>query len=223
MSEQGSSFPFAKWTCYDAGLQSAFIARWPGKIKAGAVSDAMIEYTDILPTYVEAAGGTPAAVLDGKSLLPVLFGKQQEHKKYVFGEMTTRGIIDGSEHFGIRSIRSRQFKYVWNFTPEVAFRNVSLKSGIFRSWQARAASGDRDAAEKVRRYQERPGEELYDVTTDPYEWNNLADNPEHAHIKSELRTELLGWMKNMGDRGQQTEMEALAHQTHGKKKKTANK
>ena len=130
---------------------------WPGKIKAGAVSDAMIEYTDILPTYVEAAGGTPAAVLDGKSLLPVLFGKQQEHKKYVFGEMTTRGIIDGSEHFGIRSIRSRQFKYVWNFTPEVAFRNVSLKSGIFRSWQARAASGDRDAAEKVRRYQEQIG------------------------------------------------------------------
>ncbi|MDP6447214.1 MAG: sulfatase-like hydrolase/transferase, partial [Pirellulaceae bacterium] len=32
VSEQGNSFPFAKWTCYDHGLQSAMIARWPGKV-----------------------------------------------------------------------------------------------------------------------------------------------------------------------------------------------
>jgi uncharacterized sulfatase len=28
-SEQGSSMPFAKWTLYDSGLQTALIARWP--------------------------------------------------------------------------------------------------------------------------------------------------------------------------------------------------
>ena len=58
-SEQGSSFPFAKWTCYDSGLQNALIARWPGRIKPGSVSDAMIEYVDITPTFVDAAGGKP--------------------------------------------------------------------------------------------------------------------------------------------------------------------
>jgi len=42
-SEQGSGFPFGKWTCYDTGLQTAFIARWPGRIKPGAVSEALIE------------------------------------------------------------------------------------------------------------------------------------------------------------------------------------
>ncbi|NIO34419.1 MAG: sulfatase-like hydrolase/transferase [Planctomycetales bacterium] len=226
VSEQGSSFPFAKWTCYDSGLQSAFIARWPGQIKPGSVSHAMIEYTDVLPTFIQAGGGKPAPILDGKSLLPVLLGKKKEHKKYVFGEMTTRGILNGSEHFGIRSIRSRQFKYVWNFTPEVQFTNICMQSKTFRSWQAKANSGDSDAAEKVRRYQERPGEELYDVTTDPFEWNNLAGSPQHAQIKSELRTQLLAWMKNMGDLGQQTELDALAHQTHReqrKNRKTANK
>ena len=31
-TEQGSSFPFGKWTCYDTGLQTALIARWPGNI-----------------------------------------------------------------------------------------------------------------------------------------------------------------------------------------------
>jgi len=224
VSEQGSSFPFGKWTCYDTGLQSAFIARWPGRIKAGTVSHAMIEYCDVLPTFVDAAGGTPAPVLDGKSLLPVLFGKTKEHKQYVFGEMTTRGIINGSDSYGIRSIRSRQFKYIWNFTPDVAFQNVCVKSAAFKSWQAKAAAGDTDAADKVRRYQHRPKEELYQVTTDPYEWHNLSNSPDHATIKAELRTELLRWMKHTGDQGQATELDALNHQGKAQaKKKTPRK
>ena len=42
VSEQGIAMPFAKWTCYESGFQSAFLARWPGKIKPGTVTDAMI-------------------------------------------------------------------------------------------------------------------------------------------------------------------------------------
>jgi len=212
VSEQGSSFPFGKWTCYDTGLQSAFVARWPGHIPAGTVNDALIEYVDVLPTYIQLAGGRPPEVLDGKSLMPVLLGQAKEHKQYVFGEMTTRGIINGSEHFGIRSIRSSRFKYIWNFTPEVRFRNACTKSAIFQSWREKAA-GSADAADKVRRYEHRPGEELYDVTKDPYEWDNLADDPEYAEAKDELRTKLLAWMEAMGDQGQQTELDALNHQT----------
>ena len=219
VSEQGSSFPFGKWTCYDTGLQSAFIARWPGKIEPGTVSDAMIEYLDVLPTYIEAAGGKLEAVLDGKSLLPVLTGEKQEHKKYVFGEMTTRGINNGSEYFGIRSIRSRKFKYVWNFTPEIKFQNACTNSSIFKSWRQKAET-DPDAAEKVRRYEHRQGEELYDITRDPYEWNNLAENPQYATIKVRMKRRLVNWMKAMGDKGQQTELEAFEHQNRNRNKKS---
>ena len=218
VSEQGSSFPFAKWTCYDTGLQSAFVARWPGRIKPVTVSDAMIEYLDVLPTYIEAAGGTPPAALDGKSLLPVLFGKTKEHKQYVFGEMTTRGVINAPEHFGIRSIRSREFKYVWNFTPEVKFQNACTQSSIFESWRQKAAT-DPDAADKVRRYEYRAGEELYDITKDPYEWDNLADDPTYAQVKAELRNRLVEWMAAMGDKGQQTELEADEHLAKNRNKK----
>ena len=56
-SEQGNSFAFAKWTCYDNGLQSALIARWPGHIKSGSKNPAMIQYLDLLPTFIEVAGG----------------------------------------------------------------------------------------------------------------------------------------------------------------------
>ena len=222
VSEQGSSFPFGKWTCYDTGLQSAFVARWPGKIKPGTVSDAMIEYLDVLPTYIEAAGGPGAPGLDGRSLLAVLLGEATEHKKYVFGEMTTRGINNGSDYFGIRSVRSRRYKYVWNFTPEVKFRNACTSSAIFKSWRDKAA-GSPDAADKVRRYEHRPGEELYDMTKDPYEWKNLADDPDFAQVKAELKARLLAWMKATGDKGQQTELDARQHQGRGRKPKGGSK
>ena len=65
-TEQGNSMPFAKWTLYDAGLQTAFIARWPGMVKPGSVTEAMVEYVDLLQTFVEAAGGEPDMSLDGR-------------------------------------------------------------------------------------------------------------------------------------------------------------
>jgi len=212
VSEQGSSFPFGKWTCYDTGLQSAFIARWPGKIPAGTVNEAMIEYVDVAPTFIEAAGGSPPAVLDGQSLLPVLTAGKQHHKGFVFGEMTTRGIINGSDYYGIRSIRSGQYKYIWNFTPEVPFQNVCTNTDIFKSWQAKAVT-DPCAAELVRRYQHRPEEELYAIGDDPFEIKNLADDPALDQVKQDLRRRLVAWMKSTGDRGQQTELEANNRQT----------
>ncbi len=210
VSEQGSSMPFAKWTLYDNGLQSGCIARWPGKIAAGQVNPAMIEYIDFLPTFVEVAGGKPDATVDGKSLL-TLFGGEQHHKQFVFGEMTTRGIINGSDHFGIRSVRSEQYKYIWNFTPETTFQNACTRSPEFKSWEVKAASGDQDARSKVHRYMHRPEIELYDVLADPLELNNLAADPKYDDRQAEFRAELEGWMTRCGDRGQATELDALQY------------
>ena len=165
----------------------------------------------------------PAKVLEGESFLPVLLGKKTEHKRHVFGIMTTRGIINGSPHYGIRSVRSRQYKYIRNLTPDVPFRNVAMRSPIFQSWQAKAERGDADAAEKVRRYQQRPSEELYDVSEDPTEWSNLADDPRHEIIKADLRRRLDAWMQAQGDQGQATELEALKHQARNRGKKRRRK
>lgn len=217
-SEQGCSLPFGKWTCYDTGLQNALVARWPGKVKAGSVSGAMIEYVDVVPTFVEAAGGEPDAVLDGASYLGVLEGKADEHKEHVYGLMTTRGIINGSEHFGIRQVRSRRYKYIVNLTPDVKFRNVVMKEGIYESWRKKAEQ-DADAADKIRRYENRPGEELYDVVKDPLEWDNLADDAKYAKVKKDLRGKLFAWMEEQGDEGQATELEAFEHQARYLKKK----
>ena len=219
-SEQGNSMPFAKWTLYDSGLQTAMIARWPGKIEAGKVSDAMIEYVDVLPTMIAAAGGAPDPVLEGKSFLPVLQGETDQHKDHVYGIMTTRGINDGSEYFGIRSVRSDRFKLIVNLTPEARFENACVQSPEFKSWVVKAQGGDADAAEKVRRYQHRAPVELYDITTDPFEWNNLADDPAQAATIAALRSKLDAWMASQGDLGQATEMAALDHMRRNQAKDT---
>jgi N-sulfoglucosamine sulfohydrolase len=219
VSEQGNALPFAKWTCYENGVQSAMIVRWPGKVKTGSRTSAMVEYVDVLPTFVEAAGGKPASVLDGRSFLPVIKGQANRHKDYVYAEMTTRGIINGSDTFGIRSVRGERYKYILNFTPEIEFRNACTKSKEFRSWVAKADAGDKDAADKVRRHRKRAGVEVYDLDNDPYEWHNLAGKPEVYEIETGLRAKLDAWMRAQGDKGQVTELAARERQGGGERRK----
>jgi arylsulfatase A-like enzyme len=54
----------------------------------------------------------------------------------------------------------------------------------------------------------RPKEELYDRATDPWELNNLADDPAHASTLAELRGILDQWIRETGDKGQIPETEA---------------
>ncbi|HUW93037.1 MAG TPA: sulfatase [Bacteroidales bacterium] len=210
LSEQGNSMPFAKWTLYDAGVHSAYIVRWPGKIKAGSVSDAIVEYVDITPTFCEMANVKPLAPVDGKSILPVLLGKTNEHKQYTFSLQTTRGIIKGSEYFGIRSVADKKYRYIVNLTPEASFNNAESNGELFRIWKELGKT-DSIAAYITYRYQHRPAVELYDTENDPYCINNLAAKPEYSAIIARLEKSLKDWMQYCGDKGQETEMEALNH------------
>ncbi|MDF1824163.1 MAG: sulfatase-like hydrolase/transferase [Verrucomicrobiales bacterium] len=219
LSEQGSAFPFAKWTCYDAGLRSGMIVRWPGKVAPGSTSNALVEYVDILPTLLEVAESEVPDVLEGRSLLPVLEGRSDHHKDHVFGLMTTRGINSGAPFYGIRSVRSAQYHLIRNLTPESEFRNVILNTDYFNSWKALADEGKQDAKRWVNRYSKRPEYELYEPAKDPLEINNLIDHPEVAEVKEELIQRLESWMTDQGDLGQATEMAAPTRMTRPPKSK----
>jgi N-sulfoglucosamine sulfohydrolase len=215
VSEQGSSFPFAKWTCYDNGLQSAMIVRWPGHIEAGTTSDALVEYVDVLPTFLEAAGGDIPEVLEGRSMLPVLTGTTDTHKQFVFGIQTSRGIHGGPDHYGRRSVRSKDFKLIHNLDPEARFFNGIANEPYFKAWEALAAAGDQRAKRLVEKYYSPPEFELYDVNADPFEEHNLGDDPQHAKVRATLQAELAQWMQQQGDEGQPTEIAAIERMLGG--------
>ncbi len=222
-SEQGSSFPFAKWTLYDLGLKTAFIVRWPGKIQPGSHNDALTQYVDVIPTLLEAAGATTENIntgiadangyngFDGKSFLDVMLGNQGEHRDYVYGIHTTRGIHSGSVCYPIRSVRSRQYKYIINLNNSSPFFNTvnTRSNGIYLAW-IDATANDPDKRAFIMRYTYRPKEELYDVINDPYEKNNLATKPDFASVKKLIINELEFWMTVQGDKGIDTEMNALS-------------
>ena len=219
VSEQGSAFPFGKWTCYDHGLQSAMIVRWPGQVMAGSETDAMVEYVDVTPTFIDVAGGKPIVPLDGRSFLPVLRGKADTHKDFVYGIMTTRGIINGTDAFAIRSVRDTRYKLILNLNHKSKFTNACTKSPMFQSMIAKAKSGDATAKRLVHAYHHRPAVELFDMKNDPLEMANLAGQSDTQKIEIRLRQKLAAWMKAQGDKGVETELKARERQGRGRKRK----
>ena len=59
---------------YEGGIRIPFLARWPGRVPAGSVSDQVIAFWDFLPTAAEVAGVPLPAGLDGRSFMPALMG-----------------------------------------------------------------------------------------------------------------------------------------------------
>lgn len=225
-SEQGSQLPFGKWTCYEAGLKTGLVVRWPGKVESGSTTDAIVQYVDIVPTLIEAAGSDPSKYdtgragapdggsgFDGKSFLNVLLGEAEQHRTYAYGIHTTRGIINGSDCYPIRSVRDKRYKLILNLSHESAFRNILMLKGrseVWPSWVAAMGEGDQRAAQLVRRYQHRPAVELYDLEEDPFEMKNLGDDPGLADVRARLNKALKQWMAQQGDEGIATEMTARA-------------
>lgn len=77
----GNSRAF-KGSVYEGGIRVPFIARWPGKIKTGTISNLPAVFYDLMATLTDIAGTKPASGTDGVSLLPTLLGKgkQQKHE-----------------------------------------------------------------------------------------------------------------------------------------------
>lgn len=208
-TEQGNSFPFAKWTLYNAGIGSGIIARWPGKIKPGSESDALVEFSDFVPTFIDLAGGETPEGLDGSSILPVLMGEKNTHKEYTYSLQTTRTIIAGSEYFPIRSVSDGEYRLILNLSPEMDFQNVVTKRNhYFIAWEN---NNDPRTRELYKSYLKRPALELYNDIDDPYNLKNLANNPAYKEKIQNLKEKLDEWMVYCGDTGIGTELEADEH------------
>jgi arylsulfatase A-like enzyme len=67
---------FDKRFMYEESLRMPFLVRWPGKVRAGQVSQAMILNVDFAPTLLDAAGLPVPTDMQGRSFLPLLKGEQ---------------------------------------------------------------------------------------------------------------------------------------------------
>jgi arylsulfatase A-like enzyme len=82
------------------------IARWPGKIKPGSVSDLPCANWDVLPTAANIAGIKPPENLDGLSIVPTLLGQPQTNRhEFLFWEFHERGFQQAVRYGDWKAVR----------------------------------------------------------------------------------------------------------------------
>lgn len=84
-------FRAAKGSVYEGGIRVPGIARWPGRVPAGKISDFAWAFWDFLPTAAELAGVPAPRGIDGISIVPTLFGEKQPPHEYLYWEAYGRG------------------------------------------------------------------------------------------------------------------------------------
>ena len=95
-------YGWGKGFLHEGGIRVPMIAHWPGKIKAGTVSEHISVFYDVLPTLCEVAGIEPHTETDGLSFLPELMGENQDEAEYLFWEFP--------EYQGQQAVRMGKWK-----------------------------------------------------------------------------------------------------------------
>jgi arylsulfatase A-like enzyme len=90
--QTGVEYRGTKGTLYEGGVRVPFVARWPGPIAPGRVSEHLAYFPDILPTIAEVAGAKAPADIDGISIVPELIGeaaagRQQAAHEFLYWEI----------------------------------------------------------------------------------------------------------------------------------------
>ena len=198
IGDNGRCMPRGKQFLYDGGIQVPIIARWPGKVESGLVNDDMVSTLDITKTILDLAGVKTPYELHGSNL----FDGSTKDREYIFA---ARDKMD-STHDAMRAIRSKQFKLIHNLMPERAYcqyNNYKERSyPVLAELNVLNLRGDLSDEQALFMAECKPEFELFNLASDPWELNNLADDPEYQEVKHELLKKLTDWRENtIHDRG----------------------
>lgn len=203
-SDHGDGMPYFKRELYDRGLKVPLLIKAPW-LEGGTKTDELVSFVDFGPTLLSLAGVQIPESMQGQAFL----GKQKaEPRTYVYA---ARDRMD-SEYDRVRAVSDGRFKYIRNYMPEKPnYQNIRFRlqnplmphlldlqeKGLLNENQARWFA------------QSKPEEELYDTQSDPWEFTNLAENPEYAEKLAELRKAHEDWIAAYGDKGALNEMEMI--------------
>lgn len=188
---------------YDGGIHIPMLLKLPEgnhfELKA-SVEDLLI-HIDMAATSLDAAGIKLPDYLEGQSLI----SEKYSPREYV---ISARDRCDWTPD-RIRSVRTREYKYICNFRPDLSHMQSNYRDHwptVQQAWKM-FSEGDLQPVQSVYFEDTRPGEELYYIPEDPDEIHNLAGTSEYTAVLEELRTILEDWIQQSGDLGQYAESE----------------
>ncbi len=201
IGDHGADIIRGKRTSFEGGIRIPMIMHWGqglADLQAAARENSdLVSTLDLFPTFLEAAGAKPIASLEGRSLLPLVKGEATNWREYLYTEYHTHSAKD---YYPQRTVEDKRFKLIqyvlhgevnpgYDFTVERYFTGLHKTIG--------------EAPEPVRsaylRMRQPPEFELYDLEADPFEFTNLADDPEHAETFARLKEQLLSWRRQTND------------------------
>ncbi|MEM7697260.1 MAG: sulfatase [Verrucomicrobiota bacterium] len=221
-------FPYGKCNLYDFGTGVCLAIAGP-QVQGGRVVDDFASLTDIAPTFLETAGLDTPEIMTGRSLWPTLKSDQaglvDDTRTRVFTgrERHVDNARADYKPYPQRCLRNADYSFIINFRPDrwPMGDPYLLEDGNSPSLDelennTRITLPDEDAGPTkawivTNRseapwdehfswvYGKRPEFELYDLSKDPFEATNVADDPAYADIVAELKAELLAELEATGD------------------------
>lgn len=197
ISDNGMPFPRAKGTVYDSGVATPFIASWPAVIPLNTTYAGLTSVIDLAPTLLDAAGiSTNDRGYQGESILPRLKGESMPERSYAFSE---RNWHNCDEH--IRSVRTSRYKFIRNAyldLPHGTPADLGKSDSFLALLDLKRTNSLTPAQSMLFEVPRRPIE-LYDLSVDPWETNNIAETPAGADIAAQLERVLNQWELDTGD------------------------
>lgn len=158
---------------FDEALQMPFLVRYPKEIKAGTKVDSVVSNVDFAPTFLDYANINPAPDMQGLSIREIFKGNEPKDWQNAAYNRYWMHMAhhDNPAHYGIRT---KEYMLVY-------FYGLPLD-----------ASGSLD-------YVTPEGWELYDIKKDPYQVNNVYNNPDYIDVVSKLKIQLKDMKDDIGD------------------------
>ena len=191
LGDHGADLLRGKRTSYEGGTRVPLIIRWPGRMEGGRVRQDLVSTLDLMPTLLDCSGAASVPGLPGRSLF------HESDREYLFTEYHTHS---AHNYYPQRTVRDARYKLILNLMPDQT--NPGYRFTIDRFFPSLVDAIDRSDAtvrDAYRRMSRPPRYELYDLAVDPFEFDNLADDPSQVETLGRLRERLSQWRTETKD------------------------
>lgn len=207
-SDNGIPFPNGRTNLYESGVNVPLLISNPHSTKRwGETSDAMISLTNVVPTVLDwfelspqnytIFGPNPVSL--DLSLLPLTENEPEKGWDTVF---TSHNIHEVTMYYPMRAVRAKNYKLIHNLNFKMPYpidQDFYL-SPSFQDLLNRTVNGQKTNWFKtLNDYYYRDQWEMYDLSKDPHEINNIVTQESHKNVFADLKRMLLNWQKETND------------------------
>jgi N-sulfoglucosamine sulfohydrolase len=168
------------------------LVRWPGVTKPGSMDKThFVSEVDFFATFMDATGQPIPSGLDGRSLVPLLKGGEQDGRDYVFTQID---YTIGGPPKPMRCVQDARYGYIFNAFSDGRFKYKNNNEGLTFAAMEEAGKTDPAIQARVDMFRYRVPEEFYDLEKDPGCTNNLIHDPQQQALVKKYQDRLREWM-----------------------------